>query len=63
LTEEIVNYGVGTNVLCKRCNRKIFLCGSTKVSVLDGARYLKLKCPSPACALTAMYEENEIEIH
>lgn len=62
MTEEIVNYGVGTNVLCKRGDRRIFLSGPTKVSVLDDARYLMLKCPSPACGWTARYKEIELEI-
>ena len=63
VTEEIVNYGRGTNVFCKYGDRKIFLSGPTKVSILHGARYLTLKCPSPACGRTATYEENELEIH
>ncbi len=63
VTEEIVNYGEGTNVLCKVCrDRKIFLSCPTKVSALDGAGYLTLKCPSPACGGTERYAENELEI-
>lgn len=65
MSEEIVDYGHGTNVLCKAkaCERKIFVVGPTKVSVRDGRRYLMLKCPSPACGQICEYEENELELH
>jgi hypothetical protein len=65
MIEETVNYGEGTNVLCKACkDRKIFVSGPTPttVSLPDGLRYLTLKCPSPACGRVETYEQNELEI-
>ena len=64
LVEEIVNYGTGTNVLCKACDRGIFVSGpTTTVSIPGGGRYLMLKCPSPVCGRVERYEEIELELH
>jgi hypothetical protein len=65
MVEEIVNYGTGTNVLCKACHqRKIFVSGPTPtVSTPGGRRYLILKCPFPICGRVERYEENQLEIH
>lgn len=69
MVEEIVNYGTGTNVLCKACQhtkmqRRIFVSGpTTTVRIPGGVRYLMLKCPSPSCGRVERYEENELEIH
>ncbi len=64
MREEIVQYGQGTNVLCKACRqRKIFLVESVKVCVCEDGRYLLLKCPSPGCNRICRYDENELELH
>ena len=65
MAEEIVNYGIVTNVLCKAClQRKIFVSGPTPAAPIPGGgRYLTLKCPSPICGRVKRYEENELEIH
>jgi hypothetical protein len=65
MAEEIVNYGIVTNVLCKAClQRKIFVSGPTPTALIPGGgRYLMLKCPSPIRGRVKMYEENELEIH
>jgi hypothetical protein len=60
---EVLNYGPGSNVLCKACGlRKIFFDGPTKTTVRDGRRYLELRCPSGTCAQVRTYEESELEI-
>ena len=69
MIEEIVDYGTGTNVLCKACRhakmqRRIFVSGpTTTVRIPGGGRYLMVKCPSPICGRVDRYEENELEIH
>jgi hypothetical protein len=65
MVEEIVNYGAGTNVLCKACRqRKIFASGPTPTTPIPGGgRYIMLKCPSPSCGRVERYGENELEIH
>lgn len=65
VSEEIRNFGTGTNVLCKVCKqRRIFVNGPTTVSISDdGEVYLELRCPLPTCARAEKYAENELEIH
>lgn len=64
MIKEIVNYGRGTNVLCKACRqRQIFVSGPTNTTLIPGnGRHLMLKCPSPSCGRLERYDETELEI-
>jgi nicotinic acid phosphoribosyltransferase len=59
-------YGIGTNVSCGECGRRLFLEGPVKVAIRDGERWVELQCKSPSCAAYQQpqwYAELALEIH
>jgi RNase P subunit RPR2 len=50
-------------VRCKSCDSLIFIESPTRVTVLNGRRYLALTCPVETCERVFTYEEDELFSH
>ena len=42
-------YGKGTHVLCRACNRRIFVT-AVRVIIHDDRRLVEVACPRPSCS-------------